>query len=158
LFKQYTKASHKDEIIWQINAIYAQDMPFVIVWYPYSFVNIKAWYVESAFWTGWFLYEYNWRNHLYNHVTLIKSKCLDFSKLLEFKSFVSYLMDKIELSFDSLSFDFFKWSNVDEDVQVNSWEVVGTGEIIEEPLTWDYELVQNYDNAWDPFAWLIQPM
>jgi hypothetical protein len=31
LFKQYTKASQKDEIIEQINAIYAQDMPFVIV-------------------------------------------------------------------------------------------------------------------------------
>ncbi|MBQ9554142.1 hypothetical protein IJU97_04230 [bacterium] len=31
LYKQYTKASQKDEIIGQINAIFAQDMPFVIV-------------------------------------------------------------------------------------------------------------------------------
>ena len=31
LFKQYTKASQKDGIADQINQIFAQDMPFVIV-------------------------------------------------------------------------------------------------------------------------------
>jgi hypothetical protein len=45
---------------------------------------------------------------LYDHVSLIRSKNLDFSKLLDVKGFFSNLMNKIEISFDDLSFDFFK--------------------------------------------------
>ena len=96
LFKQYTKASQKDEILGQINAIYAQDMPFVIVGYPYSFVNLKAEFIDSALGTTGFLYEYNWRNYLYDHVSLIRSKNLDFSKLLAVKDFVSYDRHRID--------------------------------------------------------------
>lgn len=49
LFKQYTKGPQKTEIAEQINAIFAQDMPFVIVGYPYDFVNIKENLIDSAF-------------------------------------------------------------------------------------------------------------
>jgi hypothetical protein len=157
LFKQYTKASQKDEILGQINAIYAQDMPFVIVGYPYSFVNLKAEFIDSALGTTGFLYEYNWRNYLYDHVSLIRSKNLDFSKLLNAKDFVSYLMNKIELSFDNLRLNFFKWNEPeDNDVEVLSWENE-TWNIVEEVYTWEYEVVPNYWSAWDPFAWLLQP-
>ncbi|MBR6907974.1 hypothetical protein IKN40_05825 [bacterium] len=45
---------------------------------------------------------------MYDHVSLIRSKNLDFSKLLDVKGFFSNLMNKIEISFDDLSFDFFK--------------------------------------------------
>jgi hypothetical protein len=132
-------------------------MPFVIVGYPYSFVNLKSEFIDSALWTTGFLYEYNWRNYLYDHVSLIRSKNLDFSKLLNAKDFVSYLMNKIELSFDNLRLNFFKWNEPeDNDVEVLSWENE-TWNIVEEVYTWEYEVVPNYWSAWDPFAWLLQP-
>jgi hypothetical protein len=49
LFKQYTKGTQREEITNQINAIFAQDMPLVIVGYPYDFVNLKSNLMESAF-------------------------------------------------------------------------------------------------------------
>jgi hypothetical protein len=69
---------------------------------------LKAEFIDSALGTTGFLYEYNWRNYLYDHLSLIRSKNLDFSKLLNAKDFVSYLMNKIELSFDNLRLNFFK--------------------------------------------------
>jgi hypothetical protein len=133
-------------------------MPFVIVGYPYSFVNLKAEFIDSALWTTGFLYEYNWRNYLYDHVSLIRSKNLDFSKLLAVKDFVSYVMNKIELSFDDLHLNFFKWNESEEgnDIEVLSWEIE-TWNVVEEVYTWEYEPVQNYESSWDPFAWLLQP-
>lgn len=41
LFKQYSKSPQNIKIAEQINGIFAQDMPFVIVGRPFSFVNIK---------------------------------------------------------------------------------------------------------------------
>jgi hypothetical protein len=48
-------------------------------------------------------------------VSLIRSKNLDFSKLLDVKGFFSNLMNKIELSFDDLNFDFFKRKNTEQE-------------------------------------------
>ena len=169
LFKQYTKASQKDEIIEQINAIYAQDMPFVIVWYPYSFVNLKDELIESSLWTSGFLYEFTWRDYLLEHITLIKSKNLDFSKLLDFWGFVSYFKNKMKNSFDGLNIKFFKKESSEDVVTgeengswdvITSWEVVeevNTWEVAEEINTWEYEIIDNYEWNSDPFAWLIQP-
>jgi hypothetical protein len=59
-----------------------------------------------------------------------------------------------------LNFDFFKRKNTEQetgDVQSLSWEST-TWNVVEDIYTWEYELVQNYEGAWDPFAWLIQPM
>ena len=170
LFKQYTKASQKDEIIGQINAIYAQDMPFVIVWYPYSFVNLKNELLESSLWTSGFLYEFTWRDYLLEHITLIKSKNLDFSKLLDFWGFVSYFKNKIKNSFDGLNIKFFIKESSEDVVTgeengswdvITSWEVVeevNTWEVAEEINTWEYEIIDNYEWNSDPFAWLIQPL
>lgn len=41
LFKQYTKAANKSEFTSQINQLFGNDMPFVILGYPYDFIGIK---------------------------------------------------------------------------------------------------------------------
>jgi hypothetical protein len=145
-------------------------MPFVIVWYPYSFVNLKNELLESSLWTSGFLYEFTWRDYLLEHITLIKSKNLDFSKLLDFWGFVSYFKNKMKNSFDGLNIKFFK-KELSEDVVtgeengswdvITSWEVVeevNTWEVAEEINTWEYEIIDNYEWNSDPFAWLIQPL
>jgi hypothetical protein len=144
-------------------------MPFVIVWYPYSFVNLKDELLESSLWTSGFLYEFTWRDYLLEHITLIKSKNLDFSKLLDFWGFVSYFKNKIKNSFDGLNIKFFKKESSEDVVTgeengswdvITSWEVVeevNTWEVAEEINTWEYEIIDNYEWNSDPFAWLNQP-
>lgn len=70
-------------------------MPFVIVGYPYDFVNIKENLIDSAFGTTGFMYEYNRRNHLYQHVTLIQRTEINFEKAKDIKGFLKHLQNKI---------------------------------------------------------------
>ena len=151
LFKQYTKASQKDGIVEQINQIFAQDMPFVIVWYPYDFVNLRSNLMNSAFWTDEFMYEYNWRYHLYHHITLLQSKKLDISKLKDIKWFISHLMEKINFSLEKDSGSQLEtWENNVEVVQEQNNEEHDGQEFVEPPITTEY-------NPWDPFKGLLQP-
>lgn len=48
LFKQYTKAANKSEFTSQINQLFGNDMPFVILGYPYDFVGIKEYLIGTG--------------------------------------------------------------------------------------------------------------
>lgn len=95
LFKQYTRSPQKTEIAQQINAIFAQDMPFVLLGHPYNFVNIKQKLAQPLVSTGNQLFEYNWRNQLYKELTLIHSTELNLQQLKDIKGFLNFLKRKI---------------------------------------------------------------
>lgn len=161
LFKQYTKGTQREEIINQINAIFAQDMPLVIVGYPYDFVNLKSNLMESAFWTDEWMYEYNWRDHVYQHVTLLQSKDIEFSQIKDVKKLLKFIFTEVG---KWALFDKF-WGDKKAEVVVNTWEnvqVEGEQEIpvqeepvIEEPVQEEAPIV--YWNESDPFAGLLKP-
>lgn len=90
LFKQYTRNPHQTELINQINGIFAQDMPLVIVGHPYGFINIKENLITPEFGSGT-LFEHNWRDHLYATVALTQNTEIDFEKIKDIKGFITYL-------------------------------------------------------------------
>lgn len=98
LFKQYTKSPQKSEISSEINKIFAQDMPFVILGYPFDFINIKKTLLETSFSTGdnQDLYEYNRRNQLYKNLILVQNTVIDFSKLKDIDGFISSVFNLIQ--------------------------------------------------------------
>lgn len=95
LFKQYTRSPQKTEIAQQINAIFAQDMPLILLGHPYNFVNIKEDLAKPLNKTGTKLFEYNWRDQLYKETTLIHSTELNFRKIKDFKNFFHFLQKKV---------------------------------------------------------------
>lgn len=147
LFKQYSKGPQKTEIAEQINAIFAQDMPFVIVGYPYDFVNIKENLMNSAFGTTGFMYEYNRRNHLYQHATLIQSTEINFEKAKDIKGFLKHLQNKIWLSLFSFT------ENKENQTEGSGEEKQGESKeaVLKEPIH------SNINPSENPFEGLIQP-
>lgn len=89
-FKQYMKNPHQTEIISQINGIFAQDMPLVIVGHPYDFINIKKNLITPEFSSGT-LFEYSRRNRLYTTATLTQSVELNFEKIKDVQGFITHL-------------------------------------------------------------------
>ncbi|RAL55236.1 hypothetical protein BSK20_05565 [SR1 bacterium human oral taxon HOT-345] len=98
-FKQYTKNPEDSQIASEINAIYAQDMPLIILGHPYNFVNIEKSLISSDFGSGITLYEYNWRKYLYSQVALIKNTEINFKKIKDIRGFLQYLQSKSGVSF-----------------------------------------------------------
>jgi hypothetical protein len=54
-------------------------------------------------------------------------------------------------SWDANSWDINSWD-------ISVWEVSGWDVVQEDVSTWEYEIVDNYSDSSDPFAWLIQPI
>lgn len=89
LFKQYTKAVDKSEFTAQINHIVGTDMPFVILGYPYDFIHLKSGLIGTGnISTGTVLYEFNWRDYLFQNTVLMQSRIIDFSKLKDWHGFL----------------------------------------------------------------------
>lgn len=104
LFKQYMKNPQQAEIINQINGIFAQDMPLVIVGHPYDFINIKGDLITPEFSSGT-LFEYSRRDRLYTTVTLTQSVELNLKKIKDIQGFITHLWKKIGLNLNRISHD-----------------------------------------------------
>lgn len=96
LFKQYTRKPQNMALTQNINQIFGQDMPFVVLGYPYDFVNVKS----TILGTGdkaisGDLYEYNRRNYLYRNTTLVQSTVIDFAKLKDIKGFLKEIISLV---------------------------------------------------------------
>ena len=154
LFKQYTKSPQKTELSTEISKIFAQDMPFVVLWYPFDFVNVKSNLLENGFAYTGDLYEYNWRNHLYHTATLVQNTVLDFSKLKDISGFIKHIQ---QLTNPNLS-----WNLKTEPVVSGSWEnLSGALQTITE--TWNQNSsLETSDqrpqiNTDNPFEGLVKP-
>lgn len=105
LFKQYTKAVDKAAFTAQINQIFGNDMPFVVLGYPYDFIHLKAGLIGTGnISTGTELYEFNWRDHLYHNVVLMQGRIIDFSKLRDIDGFVKGVGEKSDRGSALLNF------------------------------------------------------
>ena len=77
LLKQYNEADNKTKIISEINSIYANDMPIIMLWKEYEFVHIKNDIYEKLDIENLNLYEYNWRNIIYDNLSLTENIYID---------------------------------------------------------------------------------
>lgn len=146
LFKQHTKSPQDIEISKQINGIFAQDMPLVIVGHPYNFVNIKEKNFPQKLGSGSKMYEYNRRNQLYANITLLESTEIDFSKAKDIGGFIKNLQKKIGWDI------FFKQSSPKNSTEKEEEKTVSNSGSIK-----NIEEGKQINNSGDPFEGLISP-
>ncbi|MBF0981023.1 hypothetical protein HXK74_00065 [Candidatus Gracilibacteria bacterium] len=151
LFKQYTKAANKSEFTSQINQLFGNDMPFVILGYPYDFVGIKENLIGTGnVSTGAELHEYNRRNYLYKNAVLMQSVIIDFSKLGNLRDFWSTI--KLDSGLEKV-LSSLRSSGEEKEVSVQS----GTGDQgVQEAEVLPHQQ-PNPENPSDPFNGLISP-
>ena len=151
LFKQYTKAANKSEFTSQINQLFGNDMPFVILGYPYDFVGIKEDLIGTGNVSTWAeLHEYNRRNYLYKNAVLMQSVIIDFSKLGNLRDFRSAI--KLDSGLAKV-LSSLRSSGEEKEVSVQSW----TGDqVLQEAEVLPHQQ-PNPENPSDPFNGLISP-
>lgn len=151
LFKQYTKAANKSEFTSQINQLFGNDMPFVILGYPYDFVGIKEYLIGTGNLSTWAeLHEYNRRNYLYKNAVLMQSVIIDFSKLGNLGDFWSAI--KLDSGLEKV-LSSLRSSVEEKEVSVQSW----TGDQgVQETEVLPHQQ-PNPENPSDPFNGLISP-
>ncbi len=151
LFKQYTKAANKSEFTSQINQLFGNDMPFVILGYPYDFVGIKEDLIGTGNVSTWAeLHEYNRRNYLYKNAVLMQSVIIDFSKLGNLRDFWSTI--KLDSGLEKV-LSSLRSSGEEKEVSVQSW----TGDqVLQEAEVLPHQQ-PNPENPSDPFNGLISP-
>lgn len=98
LFNQYNKSIDKSLLLEEINAIYAQDMPFVIIGYPYQFINVSTSVFSNEFGSGGVFHDYNWREYVYQNLTLVHNTIIDLKELKDWKSFYHYIKSNLQRS------------------------------------------------------------
>ena len=77
LLKQYNESSNTTKVVWEINSIYANDMPMVIIWKQQVQLNIKDALINKLDWESLNLYEYNWRDVIYKNISLTENIYID---------------------------------------------------------------------------------
>ena len=93
LLKQYNEADNKTKIISEINSIYANDMPIIMLWKEYEFVHIKNDIYEKLDIENLNLYEYNRRNLIYDNLSLTENIYIDKDEIKNLKNFWRFIKD-----------------------------------------------------------------
>ena len=91
LLKQYNEADNKTKIISEINSIYANDMPIVMLWKEYEFIHIKEDIYNKLDFENLNLYEYNWRNIIYDNLSLTENIYIDKEEVKNLKNFWNFI-------------------------------------------------------------------
>ena len=91
LLKQYNEADNKTKIISEINSIYANDMPIIMLWKEYEFVHIKNDIYEKLDIENLNLYEYNWRNLIYDNLSLTENIYIDKDEVKNLENFWNFI-------------------------------------------------------------------
>lgn len=93
LLKQYNEADNKTKIVSEINSIYANDMPIIMLWKEYEIVHIKDDIYEKLDIENLNLYEYNWRNLIYDNLSLTENIYIDKEEIKNLKNFWRFIKD-----------------------------------------------------------------
>lgn len=93
LLKQYNEADNKTKIIAEINSIYANDMPIVMLWKEYEFIHVKGDIYEKLDFENLNLYEYNWRDIIYDNLSLTENIYIDKEEVKNLKNFWNFIKD-----------------------------------------------------------------
>lgn len=91
LLKQYNEAKNKSKIVNEINKIYANDMPMVVLWRQYIKLNLKENILEKLNMEELTLYEYNRRDEIYKNLSLTENLYIDREKVRNFKNFWAFI-------------------------------------------------------------------
>lgn len=97
LFEEYTQSTNKDKTLWEINEIYAQDMPFILLWNTFTKLQIKPEISKQLFKTGYdSIYEYNRRKRIYKNLNLTHNIKIDWDKLRNFSNFKEFIRSNLK--------------------------------------------------------------
>lgn len=91
LLKQYNESKNKGEIVNQINKIYANDIPMVILGREYIKLNVKKSIVSKLDIDNLNLYEYNRRNEIYDNLSLTENIYIDKDKVRNLRNFWNFI-------------------------------------------------------------------
>ena len=91
LLKQYNESDNKTKIISEINSIYANDMPLVMLWKEYEFIHVKEDIYNKLDLWNMNLYEYNRRNLIYNNLSLTENIYIDKEEVKNLKNFWNFI-------------------------------------------------------------------
>lgn len=122
LFSQYNKSLDKEPLLEEINNIYAQDMPFVIIGYPYQVINVNTSIFSDAFGSGNNLHDYNRREYIYQHLTLVHNTIINIEDIKDVRGFSQYIKENVSKK------------NADWEPQLQSWTLLPQEWIIEEGI------------------------
>lgn len=93
LLKQYNESKNKSKISSEINKIYSNDMPMVVLWRQYVKLNVKENIVKKLDLENINLYEYNRRDEIYKKLSLTENVYIDKEKVKDLKNFLNFLKD-----------------------------------------------------------------
>lgn len=93
LLKQYNESENKTKIIEEINSIYANDMPIVILGKQYVKLNMKTEIYNRLWIENQNLYEYNRRDSIYDKLSLTENISIDKDEIKNLKNFWRYIQD-----------------------------------------------------------------
>lgn len=93
LLKQYNETDNKSKIVWEINSIYWNDMPIVIIWKQYAQLNIKDTLINKLNRENLNLYEYNWRDIVFKNISLAENIYIDKEKVKDLNNFWKFIKD-----------------------------------------------------------------
>jgi len=100
LLKQYSTANDKDKKkpLAEINSIYSQNMPFVILGNEYLTLNFKPTVMEKLFgtWATLAIDEYNRRDYVYKNLKLVTNIHIDGKRVWNSENFWSFLTNAIK--------------------------------------------------------------
>ena len=91
LLKQYNEADNKSKIISEINSIYANDMPIIMLWKEYEFIHVKDDIYQKLDIENLNLYEYNWRDAIYDNLSLTENIYIDKDEVKNLRNFWNFI-------------------------------------------------------------------
>jgi hypothetical protein len=95
LLKDYFKWN-TENTIWQINEIYGQDMPFLMLWSTFTKLQLKP-EISKQLFSTWYnsIYEYNRRKRIYKNLNLTSNVKIDWKKLWNISNFKNFIWNDI---------------------------------------------------------------
>ncbi len=93
LLKQYNESKNKSKITTEINKIYANDMPMIVLWREYIKLNLKEYIVKKLDMENLNLYEYNRRDEIYQNLSLTENIYIDKEKAKDISNFWNFIKD-----------------------------------------------------------------
>lgn len=93
LLKQYNETDNKSKVVSEINSIYANDMPILIIWKQYVQLNIKDNLLNKLDRDNLNLYGYNWRDVVFQNISLAENIYIDKEKVKDLNNFWKFIKD-----------------------------------------------------------------
>ena len=93
LLKQYNESKNKSKIVAEINRIYANDMPMVVLGREYVKLNIKEHILKKLNLQELNMYQYNRRNLIYRNLSLTENVYIDKEKAKDLRNFWRFIKD-----------------------------------------------------------------